>query len=342
MKLLILGGTVFVGRHIVEAALLQGYDVTLFNRGKSNPGLYPDVEKLIGDRDGDLEALKGRQWDVVIDTCGYVPRIVQASTNLLAPAVGHYIFISTVSVYADFSVMGIKENDPVGKLDNETVEEVNGDTYGPLKALCEQVIQEFFPDNALIIRPGLIVGPYDPTDRFTYWPQRIAQGGEVLAPGKPNAQVQIIDARDLADWIVRMLSLDETGVFNAVGPDYVLTMQEILETSKRVSGSDAEFVWAREDFLLEQGVKPWSELPLWLPGEEYFGLDSVDNTKSIRAGLTFRSLEQTIGDTLGWVETRPDDLIPRAGISRQREVELLEAWRKSKYYSGARRLARTF
>ncbi|MBN2503217.1 MAG: NAD-dependent epimerase/dehydratase family protein [Anaerolineales bacterium] len=341
MKLLVLGGTVFVGRHIVETALVQEHQVTMFNRGESNAELFPDVEKLTGDRDGGLDALaaqveQGRKWDAVIDTCGYIPRIVKQSVELLKDATEHYTFISTVSVYADFSVVGIMEDDPLARLETET-EEITGETYGALKALCEWEVQQAFPGKALIVRPGLIVGPHDPTDRFTYWPRRVAQGGEVLAPGKPHAPVQIIDARDLAEWTLRMVTTNRNGIYNAVGPEYPLTMQEVLDTSRRVSGSLARFTWMRPEYLLDQGVEPWTDLPLWLHGEEYAGMDSVDNSKAIAAGLKFRSLEQTIGDTLGWDDTRPEDLERRAGISREREEELLQAWHKSAKFNGERK-----
>ncbi len=205
MKLLVLGGTVFLGRHLVEAATARGHSVTLFNRGQHNPELYPEVEKLRGDRDSDLSALQGRRWDAVIDTCGYLPRAVRASAELLADAVDHYTFISSISVYADFHTPAMDESAPVGTLADETVEEVTGETYGPLKALCEQAAERALPGRVLNIRPGLIVGPHDPTDRFTYWPVRVARGGEVLAPGRPHVPVQVIDGRDLAEWTVRMV-----------------------------------------------------------------------------------------------------------------------------------------
>ena len=189
MNLLILGGTVFLGRHLVEAALARGHAVTLFNRGQHNPDLFPEVERLRGDRDGDLQALEGRRWDAVVDTCGYVPRVVRASAEMLAPNVDHYTFISSISVYADTSKPGIDEQAPVGTLDDPTTEEVTGESYGPLKALCEQAAEAAMPGRVLNIRPGLIVGPHDPTDRFTYWVRRVAEGGEVLAPGNPHAPV---------------------------------------------------------------------------------------------------------------------------------------------------------
>ncbi len=333
MKLLILGGTVFVGRHLVEAALAAGHEVTLFNRGQHNADLFPTVEKLRGDRaagsDG-LAALRNRRWDAAIDTAGYVPRVVRASAELLAGNVDHYTFISTISVYADFSQLGLDEGAAVGTIEDETTEEVTGDTYGPLKALCEQAAEEAMPGRVLTVRPGLIVGPHDPTDRFTYWPHRVAQGGDVLAPDPPGSQVQFIDARDLAAWTLRMVEAGHSGVYNATGPDYTLTMGEVLGACKSVSGRDAHFVWAGESFLLEEGVEPWMGLPLWIPEQDgsMRGLDAVDCRKAIGAGLTFRPLADTVRDTLAWDETRPPDAERGAGLRPEREAELLQRWRE--------------
>lgn len=331
MKLLVLGGTVFLGRHIVAEALAHGHEVTLFNRGQHNPDLFPEVEKLRGNRNGNLETLRGRRWDAVIDTCGYIPRLVRASAELLAQSVEHYTFISSISVYADFSAPGLNENAPVGKLQDEAIEEITGETYGPLKALCEQAMENAMPGRALIIRPGLIVGPHDPTDRFTYWPYRVAQGGEVLAPGHPDRPVQIIDVRDLAKWIVRMVEAGKTGTYNATGPDYTLTIGHLLETCRSVSRSNATFMWVDEGFLLAVGVQPWMELPLWVPDtEEYRGFSAVNCTKAISDGLSFRPLAETIQDTLAWVTTRPSDTPWRAGLKREREKELLQQWHSTR------------
>lgn len=327
MKLLILGGTVFLGRHIVEAALARGHEVTLFNRGQHNPDLFPEVEKLKGDRNGNLESLKGRKWDAVIDPSGYVPRLVQASAKLLANAVDHYTFISSISVYKDLSLLNQDETAPVGKLPDETVEEITGDTYGPLKALCEEVVEATLPGRALIIRPGLIVGSHDPTDRFTYWPHRVAKGGEVLSPGRPDKQVQIIDVRDLAEWTLKMVESHNFGVYNATGPDYLLTMERLLEECKAVSGSNATFCWVDEEFLDAKGVEPWTELPLWLPEKiSLSGMLAVNSKKAIQAGLSFRALADTIRDTLVWDNSRPTDEERRAGMKPAKEPELLQAW----------------
>jgi 2'-hydroxyisoflavone reductase len=329
MELLILGGTVFLGRHVAEAALARGHAVTLFNRGQHNPDLFPDVEKLRGDRNCVLEALRGRSWDAVIDTCGYVPRVVRASAQRLAEAVGHYTFISSISVYPSFPTPGMDESAPVGTLADESVEEVTGETYGPLKALCEQAAEAAMPGRVLSVRAGLIVGPYDPTDRFTYWPRRVARGGDVLAPGSPNGPVQFIDARDLAEWILRMAETGGTGVFNATGPAEPLTMGRLLEECRTVSGSDATLNWVDEEFLLTAGAAPWSELPLWVPAREeaMAGFSAVSCAKAIAAGLTFRPLAGTIRDTLAWDATLPADRELRAGLKPEREAELLAAWR---------------
>ena len=328
MQLLIIGGTVFLGRHLVEAARERGHAVTLFNRGQHNPELFPDVEKLRGDRQTDLSALAGRRWDAAIDTCGYVPRVVRSSAELLADAVEHYTFVSSISVYADFKKLGIDESDPVGTLADETVEEVTGESYGPLKALCEQAAERAMPGRVLNARPGLIVGPHDPTDRFTYWPRRVAQGGAVLAPNRPEHGTQIIDVRDLAEWMVTMAEQRRVGIYNATGQEYRLTIGQVLNESRSVSGSDTRFVWVSERFLLDAGVQPWSEVPLWVPAEdpENAGFDAVDCAKAIGAGLRFRPLAETIRDTLAWDATLPADRELRAGLTREREAELLAAW----------------
>lgn len=332
MKILIIGGTQFIGRDQVEYALSRGHEVTLFNRGKTNADLFPQVEKLRGDRDGDLGALEGRTWDIVIDNCGYVPRVVRQSVELLADAVGRYVFISTLSVYSEPQNIGIDENDKLAELEDETTEDVSA-AYGGLKVLCEQMVQETYGDRALIIRPGLIVGPHDPTHRFTYWPTRIADDSrpEVLAPGNPQSPVQFIDTRDLGRWAVDMAAQGGSGVYNATGPDYRLTMDVLLETCKQVSQSDAQFTWVSEAFLLEHEVSPYMEMPLWVPAE-YAGFGSFDVRKAVSAGLTFRPLAETVRDTLEWEQNRehaPDEKL-RGGMTAARETELLQAWRVSR------------
>lgn len=326
MHLLIIGGTVFLGRHLVEAALARGHTITLFNRGQHNPELFPTVEKLRGDRASDLSALAGRRFDAAIDTCGYVPRVVRASAELLAPNVDHYTFISSISVYASFEQAGIDEDAPVGTLDDPSVEEVTGTTYGPLKALCEQAAEAAMPGRVLNIRPGLIVGPNDPTDRFTYWPVRVARGGRFIAPERPGYLTQIIDVRDLAEWTLRMIEAGRTGVYNATGPEQPLPLGDLLDTCRAVAGSDAQPVWASADFLAEHEVQPWLELPLWVPeGPEYLGFSQVAIERARAEGLSFRPLADTCAATLEWARSRPADHQWRAGLPAEKEAQLLAA-----------------
>ncbi|MBV9787093.1 MAG: SDR family oxidoreductase [Chloroflexi bacterium] len=328
MKILILGGTVFLGRAIVEACAARGHEVTLFNRGQRNPDLFPELEHLRGDRDGNLEALRGRRWDAVIDPSGYLPRLVRASAELLADAVDHYTFISSISVYAGFPTRGMDENAPLGTLDDPTVEEITGESYGPLKVLCEQAVAETLPGRSLIIRPGLIVGPHDPTNRFTYWVDRVARGGDVLAPNRPDLDVQVIDVRDLAEWTVRLVERKQTGIYNATGPDYHLTLREVLETCKTTTGSDARWIWADEEFLDAQGVEEWTGLPLWIHNTpDMVGFSAMNIDRALAEGLTLRPLATTVADTLAWSQTLPADAERRAGISPEREAELLSLWR---------------
>lgn len=325
MKLLILGGTIFLGPHLVEMALAHGHEVTLFNRGQHHPDLFPEAEKLRGDRDGNLDALRGRRWDAVIDTCGYVPRIARASAEVLANAVDHYTFISTISVYEYLRQTALDEGSPVSRLSDPTVEEIGGGNYGALKVLCEEAVEEVMPGRVLVVRPGLIVGPHDPTDRFTYWPVRLAAGGDVLAPGPAERPVQYIDVRDLAGWTLRMVEAKRTGIFNATGPARPLPMGEFLKTCQAVTSNDAQLTWVSEEFLLAEGVEPFTQLPLWLP-DEAEAMNRTDIRKASAAGLTFRSLERTLRDTLDWHASRPAPHPLRAGLPAEREAELLHAW----------------
>lgn len=331
MKLLVLGGTKFLGRGVVDAGLARGHEVTLFNRGRTAPDLYPQVEHLVGDRDGDLAALEGRSWDAVVDPSAYVPRIVRASAELLVSSVAHYIFISSISVYREPLEPGFDEDAPLATLDAPT-EDVTGTSYGPLKALCEEVVRDVYPASHANVRAGLIVGPHDPTGRFTYWPIRIAAGGDVLAPADPDRHVQFVDVRDLGAWIVQVAEERIDGSFNATGPAPAITMAGLLEACRRVAGSDANLIWVDEGFLLTEGAGPWMELPLWLPEAEN-ALLQADVSRAVAAGLAFRPFEETVRDTLQWAQSA-EDVGPlvreletgEAGMRPEREKELLEAW----------------
>ncbi|HWE80491.1 MAG TPA: NAD-dependent epimerase/dehydratase family protein [Gaiellaceae bacterium] len=325
MRLLVLGGTAFIGRRLVEAALEGSHEVTIFTRGRTNPDLFPGVEHLVGDREADLSPLEGRSFDVAIDTCGYVPRVVRASATLLAGAVERYVFISSISVYAESAVL--TESTPVQEAPEPESEDI-GSHYGPLKALCENEVTAAFPARALVIRPGLVVGRDDYTGRFSYWPRRVAEGGEVLAPGSPGTRIWLIDARDLAEWTIRLVEDRTTGVFNATGPVEPLTLGALLDECKAISRSDARFVWAPDDFLLGHGVAPYIELPLWVPGLDG-GYPEVDVSRAVAAGLTFRPIGDTIRDVLvgeGFdARTAGSFGLPRrpAGLDPGRETELL-------------------
>ncbi len=328
-KLLVLGGTRFLGPHIVEEALARGWEVTLFNRGRSNPKLFPDLEKLVGDRDGGLEALETGGWDAVIDTSGYVPRHVKDSAELLADRVGQYVFISTMSVYAeDPEGSPQDESSPVATMEDESVEQVTNETYGALKALCEQAAEAAMPGRVSNIRPGLIVGPLDNSGRFTYWPWRVAKGGEVLAPGDPDARVQFIDARDLAAFCLHAIEAKVLGVYNANGPSMRLSMAELLYGCKVVLGADAQFTWIPDKELLEWGAGPWMELPLWIPADYPHGPAVVD--KALAAGMSLRPVGDTIRDTAAWAVTALDN--PRTlgmSLKPEKEADLLLKWREA-------------
>jgi 2'-hydroxyisoflavone reductase len=328
-RLLILGGTSFLGPHLTEQALARGWQVTHFNRGKRVPGGMQGVETLLGDRDGQLDALKGGRWDAVVDTSGYVPRHVRLSAELLAPATQQYVFISTISVYATLA-RPAAEDSPVGRLADETVEKVDGETYGPLKALCEQAAEKAMPGRTTVIRPGLIVGPLDPTDRFTYWPVRAARGGEFIAPGTPEDPLQIIDVRDLAALTLKCIEDRRMQVMNAVSPPRMFTMGKLMDACVKVAANDAKPVWIPADFLSANKVMPWSDMPAWFPptGEEAAGaLTPVD--RALAAGMAIRPLVVTVRDTLAWHVTRPADKREklRAGLDAAREAEVLAAWR---------------
>ncbi|KEQ23156.1 NAD-dependent epimerase/dehydratase family protein [Paenibacillus tyrfis] len=322
MNLLILGGTRFLGRALAETALDRGHTLTLFHRNRHGQDVFPEAEHLIGDRESELELLQGRTWDAVIDTCGFVPRVVRSSVELLKERVGHYTFISSVSVYEDLKRLHVKEDAPVATLSDESTEDVT-QHYGALKALCEKAVEDAMPGRALHIRPGLIVGPYDYSDRFTYWPHRIAQGGEVLVPPK-EGRVQVIDARDLAAWIIDLVEKQTVGTFHASGSDS--TMEQLVDACSRFSSRPAEFTWVTEPFLREQQVGEWIELPLWLQSDSLIGLFAMDNTKAFASGLTTRPLIDTVRDTLAWDRSRQSEEKRKAGLDPARETELLRLW----------------
>src|SRR5947209_7609632 len=340
LRILILGGTGFTGPYQVRYALSRGHKVTTFNRGKTHPGELPnEVEQLIGDRNGQVDALKNRQWDVAIDNPTTLPAWVRDAAQILKGNVGRYVFISTISVYGEPKT-GPDEAAPTEKYEGadpykETLEAMKASgykTYGPLKALSESEAEKWFPGKTLIIRPGLIVGPRDETDRFTYWPVRIDRGGEVLAPGDPNDPVQFIDARDLAEWTIRMAENRETGIYNATGPANTLGIGEMLSGIKEANKSNCTFTWATADFLEKQNVSPWSDMPVWLPpkGEEA-GAGRISIKRALAKGLTFRPLPDTARDTLAWFKKQAPERQAKlkAGLTPEREAEVLKAWHKT-------------
>ncbi|HEX7004552.1 MAG TPA: NAD-dependent epimerase/dehydratase family protein [Trueperaceae bacterium] len=322
MKVLVIGGSYFVGKHFVEQALAKGHELTLFNRG--NRPAPPGVVSIEGDRNGDLSELEQGKWDVVLDTCGYFPRQTSAMTAALDGRVEHYAFVSTISVYSDQSKPYQDESAPTIVLEDPTVEEITAQSYGGLKKLCEETVEAAFGSSCLIVRPGLIVGPDDPSDRFTYWPVRVAEGGEVLAPGSPELPVQWIDVRDLAAWLLLALERRLSGTFNAVSEPDRFELGQTLDTCRLVSGSDARFTWVDEQFLLEREVQPFIEMPLWIPGD-HVNFSRVDGGRAIEQGLVIRGAEDTVRATLEW-HRRQEAREPRAGMSREREAELLSAW----------------
>jgi 2'-hydroxyisoflavone reductase len=332
--ILVLGGTGFLGPHVIDAALARGHTPTLFNRGKTHPGLYPQLEKLHGDRDGQLDALKGRTWDAVVDTSGYVPRIVKMSAELLAPSVKQYVFISTISVYADGAPIGADETWKVQTIDDPTNEDVKKN-YGALKALCEKAAEAAMPGHVANIRPGLIIGPGDPTGRFTHWPVRMSEGGEVLVPGDGKTPVQYIDGRDLGAWIVNVIEQGTVGTFNALGPEKRITMKEVIDACNVAAGKKATPIWVDAKFLEKQDVSPWGEMPMWIPNEgEWAGFGTMSNARAVKAGLTFRPILDTAKDTLAWLDTLPADeraKVRSTGIKPEKEAKVLAAWKAEKH-----------
>jgi 2'-hydroxyisoflavone reductase len=326
VRILVLGGTRFLGRAFVDAARARGHALTLFNRGRTNPELHSGVERIVGDRDGGLAALAGRTWDAVLDPSGFFPRIVGASASALAGCVERYLFVSSISVYAEPIPRGVNESGPLAKLADPTVEDIGGGAYGGLKALCEERVRDAFGARALVVRPGLIVGPHDTTDRFPYWPRRLARGGEVLAPGSPGAPTQFIDVRDLAAWLVSLLERDVGGTFNATGPAEPLTLGPCLERIAAAVGGGPRLTWVSEAFLDAQRIEPWMQMPLWVHAADQ-AFETASIARALAEGLTFRPLEDTARDTLAWergltTDTRP----PSPALTPEREAEVLAAW----------------
>jgi 2'-hydroxyisoflavone reductase len=333
LHILILGGTQFVGVHMTECALQRGHIVTLFNRGRTHPELFPQLEKLQGDRDGKLQALEGRNWDAVIDDSGYVPRHVKLSAELLAPSVRQYLYISSVSAYASFAAPN-REDSALGKLADESTEQVDGNTYGPLKALCEKAVTTALSGRATVLRPGYIVGPYDNTDRFTYWPARAARGGDMLAPGSAGDAIQFIDARDLARFAINALEARVTGTFNVVAPPRRFSMGKLIAASIASANSLAHPTppphptWVAADFLSSH--YPEADIPIWVPSrgsEAAFANTSA--ARALNAGLTITPIGKTVSDTLAWQLSRPENerAHPKAGLGADLEREILAAWR---------------
>jgi len=319
VRLLVLGGTKFLGRAAVEAALARGHEVTLFNRGETNPELFPEVEKLHGDRTADLSALDGGEWDAVLDPSGYVPAVVRASAEALVDAAGYYLFISSVSAYASLADP-TSEDSALAELGELPADRLTDDysNYGPLKVLCEQAVAEVFGERQATVRPGLIVGANDGTGRFTYWPHRVARGGRVVAPAPPEDEVQFIDAKDLGAWLVDLAERQAVGVYNATHPGR--SWREVLGTCREVSGSDATFEWIPAEVLNEHEVGEWMELPLWVSDPDTAGIHQTDVSRAVATGLTFRPLEDTVRDTLEHAAT-----VEGVGLTPEREAELLAA-----------------
>ncbi len=336
LRILILGGTGFIGPHQVEYALSRGHEVTLFNRGRTNAQLFPEVEKLVGDRESDLSALEGRSWDVVVDNSATnAPHWVEASANLLRDSCERYIFVSTRSVYADTSRIPMNIDAPVWTYESAGVEPgAERLPYGLGKAISEQIARDIFgEDRTLVFRPGLIIGPGDNTDRFTYWPVRIHRGGEVLSPGDGTDPVQIIDVRDFGDWLVRMAEAGEHGTYNVVGPATPRPMAEMLYGIRAVTTAETTFTWVDADFLRDAGLRPYAEMPVWRPARDgYEGFARFDLTPEVEKGLTFRSLADTTAATLEFHFSRPADQQARVfnRLSAEREAEVLAAWHRSR------------
>lgn len=324
MNILIIGGTRFLGRHLAEAALARGHRLTLFHRGLTGAELFPEATRVLGNRTTDLDRLSGGRWDAVIDTSGYRPAELRAACRLLQDRVGHYSFVSSISVYADGLAAPIDEEAAVRRLSEPDQDAValTGETYGALKTACEEALTAGFPGPKAIVRPGLIVGPHDPTDRFSYWPWRIDRGGRYLVPDDADCPVQVIDARDLAAWMLDLTESGTAGTFNAVGPRRPLTLGRLLQACRQLARSPGQAIPLDEARVQSLGLQPFTDLPLWLPkaGQDF---SRVSHRRALAAGLTFRPLEDTLADTQAWACTELADRPLRAGLTPEREAALL-------------------
>ena len=331
LQVLILGGTGFIGPHMVREFLRRGHRVDLFNRGRTNNELFPDLTTLIGDRDGDLDALNGKRWDVVVDNSGYVPRHVADSARLLADAASHYVYVSTISAYASLAEP-LDEDAPLATIDDETVEEVTNTTYGPLKALCEKrAAAEFGSDRLTILRPTYICGPGDRTDRYSYWPVRTMRGGDMVWPGTPDDEIQIIDVRDLANFTVDAAERTLLGTFNTVTPVGSFTMGELKDDSLAVTQADMSPIWLPYDFIQSQETGDGNAFPIWIPPtSSEAGAARVSGARAVAAGLHNRPTRETARDTIAWWKTLPAERTSttRAGLAPDIEARLLDAWRR--------------
>jgi nucleoside-diphosphate-sugar epimerase len=329
MNILILGGTGFIGPHMVREALRRGHQVSLFNRGKTNNAMFPDLKLYVGDRDGGLDVLKGNTWDAVIDNSGYIPRLVADSARRLKLATSHYLYTSTISVYASFAIPN-NENSPLGKLDDESVEEVTGATYGPLKALCEKrAAAEIAADRLTILRPTYICGPGDTTDRFTYWPVRTMRGGDMLWPGTRADKTQIIDVRDYANFTIDCLERRITGTFNTVTPAGAYTMGDLHDDCLAVTASDMTAVWVGKELIRDQKLADGGSIPIWAPPDgEYAGIAFVSGEKAVAQGLKNRPIRETARGIIRWWQTLPEERTSklRAGLDPDQEAQILALW----------------
>jgi len=340
LEILVLGGTGLIGPPMVEYALARGHNLTLFNRGKTNSHLFPDVERIKGDRNDDISALEkavadGRRWDVVIDNTASIPRWVSESAGLLSGAADLYLYTSSISAYADSSVPGSDETAAVGQISSEdealvkTTKDITGENYGPLKARCEEEARKAFPGKAIVVRPGLIVGPGDYSDRFSYWPIRIFDGGEVMAPGNPDDPVQFIDSRDLGEWYIRLVEAKAVNTYNGVGPRSPMSIAGMLYGIRAAVDNEISFTWVDAEFLEKHEVQPWMEMTVWVPPVgEYAGFSSSSIQRALDAGLSFRPLADTANATMDYWNSLPEErrATPRAGLSPEKEKKVLAVW----------------